>query len=126
MPASDKLKMPPKTKRAALPEMRVNVSAPDVRVTPTFDTAKLAAAIDRMSAIMTQLAKQQESLLKALGEQYQVMQVLAQREAKIAPPSVKVSAPKVSIPPRPRGFNVEIQRPGEEPTLMRVEADKMN
>ena len=122
MATSDRLKPKQPVKRAALPEMKVTVQAPNVDVNmpaPQISTKEIAVALDQLAGIMTQLAKQQEAILSALKEQYQVLGVLANREAKIEAPTVK-------IPPRPSVFEVQIARPGEEPTTMRVNAAKMN
>lgn len=120
-----KLKMTPK--KPGLPP--IHVSPPAVQVESPVnveapDMSGIASALSELSAIMVQLVKQQEAILKTLEEHHQTMGVLANREAKISMPEIKV--PQVKMPARPKSFSVQIARPGEEPTTMRIQADKMN
>lgn len=122
MPSKDKLKMVPR--RPGLPP--INVSTPAVQIdspiTVKMDMAEIAKAVNQLAGVMTQLAKQQEAILKAMETHQQTLGVLAARDANIKMPEIKI--PEVKIPPRPNAFEVQIQRPGEEATTMRVQAAK--
>jgi len=93
----------------------------------TLEMKELAVEISQLTAVMTQLAKQQESILKAIEQQSHVIGVLASREIsfKADMPEVKmpeIKIPSMKMPTRPHAFDIKFEKEGDQTVGMRIRA----
>lgn len=105
---------PPNVKVGS-PAVTVKVDAPQLNM----DSAQFASAINELSAIVAQIAQQQNMVLQMLAEQLKTV-------SNVTPPDIKVAAPVIKLPPRPRSFGVEIEDGNGDTTYMRIVADSPN
>jgi hypothetical protein len=110
---------------ASKPPAQIHVGAPQVQL--TLEMKELANEVSQLTAVMTRLAKQQESILKAIEQQSHVIGVLANREVSFKADLPTITIPEIKIPPmkmpqRPSAFDVEFEKEGGQTVGMRIRA----
>lgn len=111
------LRVSPPQVKVGVPKVDVTVEAPQLNM----DSSQFAEAINQLTAAMNQIAQQQYALLEIIREQGNAMASAAGSQ-----PDIKVAAPVVKMPARPRSFGVEIEDEKGDTTYMRIVADSPN
>ena len=115
-----KLQVSPPQVRVRVPEIKIpEIKVPEANV--TVDTAGIADAINALGQVIIQIAQQQNAILQMIDDHHAVL-----NKALGNQPDIKVEAPKVNMPARPRSFTVEVDDGSAEPTYMRIRADTPN
>ena len=119
MAVGDRLKTKPTQRAVGVVPVRVNIpdiNVPDITVPAlTADMAPIAKVIGELSQAIQQIATTQTAILTAL-------QQLAQQ----APPEIKVNAPEVKMPARPRDFDVAFVEDADGIVGMKIRANLPN
>lgn len=117
-PSSDgniQMKVTPPPMRVKLPEIKI----PDINV--AIDADGIAAAVNTLAQSMNMLAQQQAQILQTINDHHAVL-----NKALGNQPAIKVEAPKVTLPPKPRSFTVNVEDGNGETTTMNIRADSSN
>lgn len=92
------------TMRVSPPQVKVGAPVVNVKVAEpqlNMDSSQFANAINDLAKAMKQLADQQQMLLQVINDHHAVINSALARQ-----PNIEVAAPKVTIPARPREFDV--------------------
>lgn len=111
------LRVNPPQVRVGSPKVDVKIDAPQLNM----DSTQFADAIRSLSDVMQQLAQQQVLLLREMAETRNLMNELAKNT-----PNVQVAAPKVTMPARPREFDVAFVEDDDGIVGMRIKANLPN
>lgn len=112
------------TLRVAPPNVKVGVPKVDVKVDSpqlNMDSTAFAEALESLAIAINQLGQMQAQIAQQIAETNRQLTVLAGQQ-----PNIKVEAPKVTLPARPRSFRVEVEDEDGETTYMRIAAESPN
>ena len=114
------LQVQPPQVRVRIPEIKI----PEIKVPESvvnMDTTAIADAINGLGQALVQIAQQQAAILATIQEHHGVI-----NKAMTNQPDIKVEAPVVKIPPRPRSFSVEMEDEAGDKIYMNIEANSPN
>lgn len=112
------------TMRVSPPQVKVGSPVVNLKMDPpqfNMDSKAFADALESLAIAINQLGQQQAVIAQQIAESNKLMAQLAGN-----PPNVKVDAPKITMPSRPRSYSVEIEDEKGDVTTMTIEANSPN
>lgn len=111
------LRVSPPQVRVTSPKVDVKVDSPQLNM----DSSAFADALESLAIAINQLGQQQAVIAQQIAESNKLMVELAKKEA-----NVQVAAPKVTMPARPREFDVAFVEDGDGVVGMKIRANLPN